>query len=89
MNPGFICSSIGFMASGKRNWGTKRGDVWERGRVGRRVYSRWFRFFTPENVPGVGEVGEWKDKLNNKHPGWKEVLKRAEKAPGSKAKNLY
>lgn len=49
----------------------------------------WFRFFTPENVPGVGEVGEWKDKLNNKHPGWKEVLKRAEKAPGSKAKNLY
>ena len=43
----------------------------------------------PSTVPGVGEVGEWKDKLNNKHPGWKEVLKRAEKAPGSKAKNLY
>jgi hypothetical protein len=40
-------------------------------------------------VPGVGEHGEWKDKLNNKHPGWKEVLKKVEKAPGRKAKNLY
>lgn len=50
----------------------------------------WFRFYTPENSPALGlEVGEWKDKLNKKHPGWKEVLKRAEQAPGSRAKNLY
>ena len=23
----------------------------------------WERYYTPENAPGVGEVGEWKDKL--------------------------
>ena len=31
---------------------------------------------------GVGEVGEWKDKLVNKNPGWGEVLKKAEKSGG-------
>ena len=31
---------------------------------------------------GVGEVGEWRDKLHNKHPGWTEVLKKSEKAGG-------
>ena len=50
----------------------------------------WERYYTPENSPALGlEVGEWKDKLVNKHPGWKEVLKKVEKAPGKKAKNLY
>ena len=51
----------------------------------------WFRFFTPENAPGCGlEVGEWKDKLMNKHPGWKEVMKKVEKAPGNNVKGtLY
>jgi len=33
-------------------------------------------------VPGVGEVGEWKDKLTNKHPGWGEILKKSEKSAG-------
>ena len=23
----------------------------------------WERYYTPENTPGVGEVGEWRDKL--------------------------
>ena len=23
----------------------------------------WERYYTPENAPGVGEVGEWQDKL--------------------------
>ena len=36
----------------------------------------------PSTMPGVGEVGEWRDKLNNKHPGWKEVLKKSEKSAG-------
>jgi len=50
----------------------------------------WFRFYTPENSPACGiEVGEWKDKLAVSHPGWKEVLKKVEKEPGRKAKNLY
>ena len=36
----------------------------------------------PSTVPGAGEVGEWKDKLHNKHPGWTEVLKKTEKSAG-------
>ena len=31
---------------------------------------------------GVGEVGEWRDKLVNKNPGWGEVLKKADKSGG-------
>ncbi len=43
----------------------------------------WERYFTPENSPSLGiEVGEWRDKLVNKNPGWGEVLKKAEKAGG-------
>lgn len=50
----------------------------------------WFRFFTPENAPGCGlEVGEWKDKLIKNKPGWKHVLDKVKKAPGSNIKNLY
>ena len=36
----------------------------------------------------VGEVGEWTNKLVNKHPGWNEVLGRASKMPGSKVKKI-
>ena len=50
----------------------------------------WIRDWSdPDTCHGTGEVGEWTDKLNNTHPGWKEVLKTVEKAPGRKAKNLY
>ena len=43
----------------------------------------WQRYFTPENSPSLGiEVGEWRDKLVNKNPGWGEVLKKAEKSGG-------
>ena len=43
----------------------------------------WQRYFTPENSPSLGiEVGEWRDKLDNKNPGWGEVLKKSEKAGG-------
>ena len=39
-------------------------------------------------VAGTGEVGEWKDKLVNKNPGWNEVLKKASRAPGSRVKPI-
>ena len=42
----------------------------------------------PSTCPQPGEVGEWRDKLVNKNPGWNEVLDRASKAPGSKVKKL-
>ena len=47
----------------------------------------WYRDFSdPSTCPGVGEVGEWKDKLVAKKPGWNDVLSKASKAPG--ARNL-
>ena len=37
----------------------------------------------PSTCPGVGEVGEWKDKLVKSKPGWNEVLDRASRQPGA------
>jgi len=44
----------------------------------------WSRDYSdPSTIPALGvEVGEWRDKLVNKNPGWGEVLKKAEKAGG-------
>ena len=43
----------------------------------------WERYFTPENSPSLGlEVGEWRDKLVNKNPGWGEILNKAGKYGG-------
>ena len=51
--------------------------------------SDWTRDWSdPSTMPGTGEVGEWKDKLVNKNPGWNEVLKKASKAPGSRVKPI-
>jgi len=47
----------------------------------------WTRDYSdPSTVPGVGEVGEWKDKLANKHPGWNEIMKKSEKSAGVKGR---
>ena len=47
----------------------------------------WTRDYSdPSTVTGVGEVGEWKDKLANKHPGWNEILKKSEKSAGVKGR---
>ena len=44
----------------------------------------WTRDFSdPSTCPGVGEVGEWKDKLVRSKPGWNEVLDRASRQPGA------
>tara|TARA_A100001515_G_C4518203_1_gene192474 strand:- start:386 stop:664 length:279 start_codon:yes stop_codon:yes gene_type:complete len=48
----------------------------------------WERYYTPENAPSFGEVGEWKDKLRKKSPGWNDVLAKAQKAPGSTVKKI-
>lgn len=37
-------------------------------------------------VAGVGEVGEFQDKLKKSHPGWNDVLYKASKAPGANVK---
>ena len=44
----------------------------------------WLRDFSdPSTCHGVGEVGEWKDKLVKSKPGWNEVLDRASRQPGA------
>jgi len=52
-------------------------------------YSNW-REENPEwdkdwsaGVAGMGEVGEFQDKLKKSHPGWNDVLHRTSKMPGS------
>ena len=44
----------------------------------------WQRYYTPENAPslGVESVGDWQDKLKNKHPSWNEIVKKSERAGG-------
>jgi hypothetical protein len=41
-----------------------------------------------QGCAGVGEVGDWRNKLTSKHPSWNEVLGRAQKMPGSTVKKL-
>ena len=49
----------------------------------------WHRDWSdPSTMRGVGEVGEWKDKLAKTKPGWNDVLRKAQKAPGSTVKTL-
>lgn len=47
----------------------------------------WTRDYSdPSTMPGVGEVGDWSDKLMKKHPGFNDVLHRASKMPGARVK---
>ena len=44
----------------------------------------WERDYSdPSSLPLMGvELGEWRDKLVNKNPGWGDILKSAEKSGG-------
>jgi hypothetical protein len=49
----------------------------------------WIRDWSdPSTCPSPGEVGEWRDKLIKKNPGWNDVLAKAAKAPGSRVKTI-
>ena len=49
----------------------------------------WSRDYSdPSTVPGVGELGEWKNKLIIRKPGWNEVLERVQKYPGSQKQKI-
>ena len=49
----------------------------------------WKRDYSDHStMPGVGEVGEWRDTLRKTKPGWNDVLRKAQKAPGSRVKTL-
>lgn len=34
-------------------------------------------------VAGVGEVGDWRNKMSKTHPGWNEIMNKVKKMPGS------
>jgi hypothetical protein len=38
-----------------------------------------------QGCAGVGEVGDWRDKMSKTHPGWGDIMKnKVAKAPGSR-----
>ena len=41
-----------------------------------------------EGCAGLGEVGEWRDKLITKNPSWNDVLYKASKSPGSRVQKI-
>jgi len=41
-----------------------------------------------QGCAGIGEVGEWKNKLVSKYPGWNDVLHKASQAPGSRVSKI-
>ena len=41
-----------------------------------------------EGCAQPAELGEWKDKLVSKRPGWNEVLDKVSRTPGSKVKKI-
>ena len=41
-----------------------------------------------EGCAGLGEVGEWKDKLITKNPSWNDDLHKASKSPGSRVTKI-
>lgn len=51
--------------------------------------SEWIRDWSdPSTCPAAAELGEWKDKLIKKHPGWNEILDKTSRAPGSRVKKI-
>ena len=41
-----------------------------------------------EGCAGLGEVGEWREKLITKNPSWNDVLYKASKSPGSRVQKI-
>jgi len=49
----------------------------------------WTRDWSdPSTAPMATDVGEWRDKLVNKHPGWNEVLDKVSKSPKANVKKI-
>jgi hypothetical protein len=49
--------------------------------------SEWQRDWS-QGCATPGEVGEWKDKLIAKNPGWNDVLGLVQKMPGSRVTKI-
>ncbi len=61
-------------------------DDWEKFKKNNK---EWIRDWSdPSSAPASFEVGDWRNKLVSKHPGWNDVLSKASMAPGSKVKPI-
>ena len=63
-------------------------------RMTMKEYSEW-KDANPEwdkdwsaGCAGVGEVGDFQDKMKKTHPGWNDVLHKVSKMPGANVKPL-
>lgn len=55
----------------------------------RRENPDWIRDWSdPSTAPNCAEIGEWRDKLITRNPGWNDVLHKASKAPGSRVSKI-
>lgn len=50
--------------------------------------SGWSRDWSYGCATTTSEVGEWKEKLVNRNPGWNDVLDKCSRAPGSRVKKI-
>ena len=48
----------------------------------------WERDWSHGGAIIASEVGEWRNKLANKHPGWNEIINKASNMQGSNVKKL-
>ena len=49
----------------------------------------WVRDWSdPSTAPMATEVGDWRNKLVSKKPGWNEVLERVQKYPGAQKQKI-
>lgn len=48
----------------------------------RKDNSEWDKDWSA-GVSGVGEVGDWRNKMGKTHPGWSDIMSRVSKMHGS------
>ena len=48
---------------------------------------QWSRDWS-QGSASPGEIGEWKDKLITRNPGWNDVLSKVSKVPGANVKPI-
>jgi len=48
----------------------------------------WERDWSHGGALITSEVGDWKSKLGNKHSGWKHIIDKASREPGSRVEKL-
>lgn len=61
-------------------------DDWEKFKKENIEWSR--DWSDPSTAPSSCEIGEWRDTLIKKHPGWNDVLHKVSKSPKSLVRKI-